>query len=137
MVCWIYAALVALLSGHLANNFVSIDNISPRWLTPLAFVLLGFFVSVVGCYSWWITICWPTRIKRIRLLVAVEIIWCVACLVSLVAFADNLTSLGNLFLIASGAGVFAFLVPELVLYRRVFAQPGIQPDAPAAGGSAG
>jgi hypothetical protein len=131
IVCWAYAALVAAFSGALASELVVNGIPAASRPTPLSFVFLGVFVATVGYYSWWITIYWPKRLKQIHALVLIEILWCLACIALLAFGADELTFLGSLFVIASGCGVFAFLVPELVLYMKFSAQQGIQPDGRA------
>jgi hypothetical protein len=129
--------MVAVFSGTLASKIVVNGIPAASWPTPLPFLCLGVFVATVGCYSWWITIHWPKRMKHIQALVLIEILWCLSCIALLAFCADELTLLGSLFVIASGFGVFAFLVPELLLYMKFSAHQGIQPDGPTSSGSAG
>jgi hypothetical protein len=136
IVCWAYVALVAVFSGTFASELVVNSMLAASRPTPLSFVFLGVFVATVGCYSWWITIHWPKRLGQIHALVLVEILSCLACIALLAFGADQLKFLGSVFVIASGFGVFAFLVRELLLYIKFSAQQGIQPDGPASGGSA-
>lgn len=131
IVCWAYAALVVGFSGLLASELVVNGKSAASWPMPLSFVFLGLFVATVGYYSWWITIYWPKRVKHIHALVIIEILWCLTCIALLSFGAAKLTFMGSFFVIASGCGVFAFLVPEQLLYLKFSAQRGIQPDGPA------
>lgn len=132
LVCWIYAALLVVFSELLASELTAQEN---RWLTPVFYVSLGLFVAVVGCYSWWITDRWPLRARCTRFLVIIEIAWCLSCLAVLMFGSDRLSGTGQLFVIASGCGVFAFLVPEWLLYRRLDPYQGGRSDHPRSGRS--
>lgn len=127
--------MVALFSEFLARGIVVEGVQESAWLTPPFFVFLGLFVATVGCYSWWITGSWPERVKHIYALVGLEVLWCLTCLALLVLDPTELTQLGTLFVIASGAGVLAFLVPELVLFLKFDARQRIRRDGSATGGS--
>lgn len=112
-VCFAYAVIVVAWADSLAHSLIDQERIAGSIDATDGLRLLGAFVFGMGIYAVWICHGWPTRIAHVRTIIAVEVLWCISCLLMLTTDALPLTAEGNLAVIASGLGVLIFLVAEL------------------------
>ncbi|HEX4871999.1 MAG TPA: hypothetical protein VFV27_06780 [Nevskiaceae bacterium] len=114
-VCLVYALLVGGLAPTAAPWLVT----GPAPLIAATVQVLwgvAAFVLVMGIYSAWTASAWPQRRQHVRAILAVEVLWCLACIALLLAGLP-LTRLGQLAVVASGLGVGVFLIAEVAGYR--------------------
>lgn len=128
-VCFAYAVIVVAWADTLAHSLIDADRMrrsidAAEWLQ-----LLGAFVFGMGVYAVWTCAGWPRRIAHVRTIIAVEVLWCIGCIVLLTTDALPLTVAGNLAVIASGVGVLIFLVAELWGYLAVHRVPSSRCNA--------
>lgn len=112
-VCFAYSVAVVALADLLAYSLIDEERIRSSIDATNGLRLLGAFVFGMGVYAVWICHGWPTRIAHVRTIIAVEVLWCISCLLLLTTDALPLTAEGNLAVIASGLGVLIFLVAEV------------------------